>query len=283
MRYAIDVAPLGDLADPVAIVRLAKAAEAAGWDGLSTWDSLGVSMGTVAADPFVTLAAVAASTERLRLILSVAVLPRRRPQLLVQSTGTLDRISGGRLVLGIGAGADPGDFEAFGEGAPLSERVALMDAALPVVDRWLRGEAARLDQPGAAEVAVGPRPLQVPRPPVWFGGMRPGALRRAARWDGWIALATSDDGSEMVLSPDALGEMIGRVNAERAGLGRSDEPFDVALFARSDLGGANVAGAYAAAGATWWLESLSPMRGSPDELLAVVEAGPPRLPASAAK
>ncbi|MCJ7712620.1 MAG: LLM class flavin-dependent oxidoreductase, partial [Chloroflexi bacterium] len=85
MRYAIDIAPLGDLADPVAIVRLAVAAERAGWDGLSTWDSLGTSISAAAADPFVALTAVASATDRLRLILSVVALPRRRPQLVAQA------------------------------------------------------------------------------------------------------------------------------------------------------------------------------------------------------
>jgi alkanesulfonate monooxygenase SsuD/methylene tetrahydromethanopterin reductase-like flavin-dependent oxidoreductase (luciferase family) len=146
---------------------------------------------------------------------------------------------------------------------------------LPVIDRWLRGEAARLDVPGATDVLVGPRPVQRPRPPIWFGGMRPGALRRAARWDGWIALAVSDDGSEMVLAPAALAEMIGRVQAERESLGRGGDPFDVAVFAFSEPGKPGVPGAFEDAGATWWLESLSPMRGSLEELLAIVEAGPP--------
>ena len=94
-------------------MRLAVAAEAAGWDGLCTWDSLGVSMGTVAPDPFLALAAVASATTRLRLILSVVALPRRRPQLVAQSAATLDRWSGGRLVLGVGSGGDPGDFDAI--------------------------------------------------------------------------------------------------------------------------------------------------------------------------
>ncbi len=277
MRFAIDIAPLGDLADPVAIVRLARAAEASGWDGLSIWDSLGVSIGTVAADPFVALTAVAAATQRLRLIISVAVLPRRRAQLVVQSAGTLDRISGGRLILGVGAGGDPGDFEAFGEGAPLADRVARMDAALAVIDPWLRGEAAHLEGPGAVDVIVGPRPIQAPRPPIWLGGMRPGALRRAARWDGWIAIAVSDDGSSMVLAPDTLATMIGNVHAERAAMGRSADPFDIAVFAFSEPDKPEIAQAYADVGATWWLESLSPMRGSMEALLAVVEAGPPRL------
>jgi alkanesulfonate monooxygenase SsuD/methylene tetrahydromethanopterin reductase-like flavin-dependent oxidoreductase (luciferase family) len=276
IRCAIDIAPLGDLSDPVSIVRLAVAAEAAGWDGLSIWDSTGVSMGGAAADPFVTLAAVAAATERIRLIASVIVLSRRRPQLVVQAVATLDRVSGGRFVLGVGAGADPGDFGSFGEARESAERVTRMDAALAVIDPWLRGEPARLDVQDATVVTLGPRPVQQPRPPIWLGGMRPGALRRAARWDGWIAIATSEDGASMALSPEAFGEKVERVMAERAAIGRQDEPFDVAVFGYSDPGGAGLVASYAEHGATWWLESLSPMRGSVGALLAVVEGGPPR-------
>ncbi|HET9520581.1 MAG TPA: LLM class flavin-dependent oxidoreductase [Candidatus Limnocylindrales bacterium] len=277
MRYAIDIAPLGDLADPAAIVGLARAAEAAAWDGLSIWDSLGVSMGTSAVDPFVTLAAVAAATERLRLILSVVALPRRRPQLVVQAAATLDRVSGGRLVLGVGAGGDPGDVTSFGEDPDRTARVARFDEALRLVDALLRGDV--VDHHGPAYVvegvAVGPRPAQQPRPPIWLGGMRPGALRKAARWDGWIAIAVADDGTGINLSPEAFGQMVERVRAERRAGGRAADPFDVAVFAYSGPGGGEPA-AYAEAGATWWLESLSPMRGSLDALHAVVAAGPPR-------
>jgi alkanesulfonate monooxygenase SsuD/methylene tetrahydromethanopterin reductase-like flavin-dependent oxidoreductase (luciferase family) len=277
MRYAIDIAPLGDLADPAAIVRLARAAEAAGWDGLSIWDSLGVSMGTSSVDPFVTLAGVAAATERLRLILSVVALPRRRPQLVVQSAATLDRLSGGRLVLGVGAGGDPGDFTSFGEDADRTARVARFDEALPLIDALLRGATADHDGPGyvVRGVAVGPRPVQQPRPPIWLGGMRPGALRKAAAWDGWIAIAVADDGSGINLSAEAFGGLVANVRAERRAAGRDAEPFDIAVFAYSGPGG-GVPRAYEAAGATWWLESLSPMRGSLDDLHAVVAAGPPR-------
>jgi alkanesulfonate monooxygenase SsuD/methylene tetrahydromethanopterin reductase-like flavin-dependent oxidoreductase (luciferase family) len=277
MRFAVDIAPLGDLADPLAIVGLGRAAEAAGWDGLSIWDSTGVSMGTTAPDPFVALGAVAAATERLTLILSVVALPRRRDHLVVQSVGTLDRVSGGRLVFGVGAGGDPGDYEVFGEGGLLPERVARMDAALTRIDPWLRGEPARADGVGATDVVVGPRPLQVPRPPIWLGGMRPGALRRAAAWDGWIAIATSEDGARLELDPARFGEMVEAVHAERARLGPGDAPFDVAVFGfTAPPDGPAVVDAYAEAGATWWLESLSPMRGTLDELTAIVEAGPPR-------
>jgi probable F420-dependent oxidoreductase len=280
MRYAIDVAPLGELADPRAIVRLAVAAEAAGWDGLSTWDILGVSMDVEAADPFVVLAAVAAATERLRLITSVIVLPRRRPQLVAQAAGTLDRLSGGRLVLGIGAGADPGDFVAFGEPFEAPQRIRRMDEAADVVDALLRGRrlARTAGDDVVRDVAVGPRPVQQPRPPIWLGGMRPGAIRRAARWDGWIAIAVSEDGSSMELRPDAFGEMVERLRRERAALGRADDPVDVALFAFSEPAEVDLVSRYEDAGATWWLESLSPLRGSFERLLGRVQAGPPRRP-----
>jgi alkanesulfonate monooxygenase SsuD/methylene tetrahydromethanopterin reductase-like flavin-dependent oxidoreductase (luciferase family) len=278
LQFAIDVAPLGELSDPAAIIRLARTAEASGWDGLSIWDSTGVSMGTSAADPFVALAGVAAATERIRLILSVVALPRRRPQLVVQSVGTLDRLSGGRLILGIGAGGDPGDFTTFGEPVDPRTRIGRLDESIGLVDALLRGETVRHDGPEyvVRDVAVGPRPLQEPRPPIWLGGMRPGALRRAAQWDGWIAIAVADDGSGINLTPDAFGEMVGRIIAEREAAGRAGFPFDIAVFAVSEPHGPEPARAFAEAGATWWLESLSPMRGSLDDLLSIVANGPPR-------
>lgn len=278
MRYAVDVAPLGDFADPVAIAELGRAAEAAGWDGLSIWDHLGVGMGTVSADPFIALSAVASVTERLRLIVSVAALPRRRPQLVVQAAGTLDRWSGGRLVLGIGAGGDPADFASFGEEVDRSKRVSLMDEAAGIVDSLLRGEEVEHRGPAftVTGVTVGPRPVQEPRPPIWLGGVRPGALRRAARWDGWIAMGlTSDDPSAMTLTPGDLAGSVAAIGAERETVGLAEAPFDVAIFGMADIAPARPA-AYEDAGATWWLESFSPLRGSIDHVRVVIDAGPPR-------
>jgi probable F420-dependent oxidoreductase len=276
MRYAVDVAPLGEYADPRLIVRLARAAEACGWDGLSTWDVIGVSLGGVAGDPFVTLAAAAAATERLRLIASVVVLPRRRPQLVAQAAATLDLLSDGRLVLGVGAGADPADFTAFGEA--FDDRIARFDEAVAIVDRLLRGETVTHDGPAyrVTGATVGPRPAQVPRPPIWIGAMRPGGIRRAARWDGWIAVATSEDGTAMALSPEAFGRQVDLFHAERAVIGRADEPTEVALYGFSDPKETDLVAAYASAGATWWIESLSSLRAGPDVLLRRIEAGPPR-------
>jgi alkanesulfonate monooxygenase SsuD/methylene tetrahydromethanopterin reductase-like flavin-dependent oxidoreductase (luciferase family) len=266
VKFAVDLAPMGELADPRELVRLAVAAERAGWDGVSTWDVLGTVMDVPAADPFVALAAIASATKQLRLITSVVVLPRRRPQLVAQAAATLDALSDGRFVLGIGAGGDPGDFTSFGELFD-GERIARLDADAELIDRWLRGEG----QP-----AVGPRPVQAPRPPIWVGGGKPGALRRAARWDGWIGVATTEDYNAMQLTPEDVAERVAAIGAERSRLRRDAGPFDVALFAHSDPGDEAMVAAYGEAGVTWWLESLSPARGPAEELLARIEAGPPR-------
>ncbi|HEY7701944.1 MAG TPA: LLM class flavin-dependent oxidoreductase [Candidatus Limnocylindrales bacterium] len=277
MRYAIDVAPLGPLAEPSAVAELAAAAETAGWDGISIWDSLGTSIGADAADPFITLAAAAARTSRLSLITSVLALPRRRPQLVAQSVATLDRWSGGRLIVGIGSGGDPGDFEPFGESFDPARRALMLDEAVSIVDQLLRGESVDHVGPNytVRNAAVGPRPVQKPRPPIWIGGMKPGALRRAAAWDGWVANAVSEVTFALDRTPEDIAAMVARCAEARQDLGREAAPFDVAIFGVSERGQGEIVDAYADAGATWWLESLSPMRGPVEELLEFVTNGPP--------
>ncbi|HYM83641.1 MAG TPA: LLM class flavin-dependent oxidoreductase [Candidatus Dormibacteraeota bacterium] len=274
MRYCVDIAPLGGFADPRAMARLARTAEASGWDAFSTWDVLATTMGG-AADPFVALSAAAATTERIRLIVSVVALARRRPQLVVQAASSLDLLSGGRLVLGVGSGADRPDFDAFDEPFEASERIGRMDEAVDLVDAWLRGETVEHEgRLVERAVAVGPAPLQRPRPPIWFGSSgRPGALRRAARWDGWIAVSVNEDGVTLGLTPDAFGSAVTRLREERAAAGL-DGPYEIAVFGQDGLGGAR-ASEFADAGATWWLESYSPMRGSLEEIDAAIAKGPP--------
>jgi alkanesulfonate monooxygenase SsuD/methylene tetrahydromethanopterin reductase-like flavin-dependent oxidoreductase (luciferase family) len=149
-----------------------------------------------------------------------------------------------------------------------------LDEGLALVDRLLRGETIVHAGPSyvVGGAAVGPAPIQRPRPPIWVGGMRPGALRRAARYDGWIAIGVAEDGSAMALTPADFGSMV-----ERLQRGRADENrvFDIAIFGLTDPSDPGRVAAYAEAGATWWLESLSLMRGSIDQLRAIVDAGPP--------
>lgn len=98
MRHGIDVAIIGEWAEPGFVVEAARAAEAAGWDALFVWDHLAYTWGVPAADPWVVLAAVAQATVRLRLGTAVTPLPRRRPAVLASAVTTLDRLSGGRVI-----------------------------------------------------------------------------------------------------------------------------------------------------------------------------------------
>jgi hypothetical protein len=108
-----------------------------------------------------------------------------------------------------------------------------------------------------------------------MGAYRPGGIRRAARWDGWIAVTIGEDGVSLSMPPEALAERMAIARAERAAAGLDGQPFDVAVFGQAGLGGFGPAD-YESAGATWWLESVSPMRGSPGDVAAIAQAGPPR-------
>jgi alkanesulfonate monooxygenase SsuD/methylene tetrahydromethanopterin reductase-like flavin-dependent oxidoreductase (luciferase family) len=271
VQFAIDVPPLGPLAEPDAVLRLAEAAEEAGWDGIATWDHLGFVWGAPSADPFVLLAAIAARTERLRLITSVLVLPRRRPVLVAQSVATLDRLSNGRVTLGVGLGGERQEFEAFGEGDGWTDRPARFDASVRAIDGLLRGERVTSAQPAEVrEVTLAPLPVQQPRPPIWVGAYSDNGYRRSAAWDGWIT-TMGPDGSPR--PPEHVADVNETIRAARRAAG-SPGPFDVALLGVTEPGGLDVGG-YAAAGVTWSIESLHPMRPLAD-LLARVRAGPQR-------
>ena len=123
-RRGIFIAPFDELADPNTLAALAASAEAHGWDGLFVWDHVRYRAPVRAvADPWVALAAVAAATDRIRLGPLVTPLARRRVQKLARETVTLDHLSRGRLVLGVGLGSDRnGELGPFGEVVDLRER-----------------------------------------------------------------------------------------------------------------------------------------------------------------
>lgn len=151
-------------------------------------ERLAGAMSTVWYDPVATLAYLAAATDRVRLLSHVAVVGLRHPLATAKQYATLDHLSGGRLILGVGAGHVQEEFEALGadfagRGAVLDETVDALKAAL--------GEAEFPEFEGERYAFSGlgqrPRPAQTPRPPLWVGGSSPAALRRAAvRGDGWL-------------------------------------------------------------------------------------------------
>src|ERR671920_2046415 len=107
MRSGLFVPLFDELADPAVVARLSAEAEEAGWHGIFVWDNLRYVEPVVdVADPWITLAAMATATQRIRLGPMVTPLARRRPVKVARETATLDLLSGGRLTLGVGLGSD---------------------------------------------------------------------------------------------------------------------------------------------------------------------------------
>jgi probable F420-dependent oxidoreductase len=264
VHYGICLANIGTYSDPRVPIRVAQAADASGWDGVFVWDHLAFAWGVPAADPWTVLAAIATSTERVRLGTAVTPVARRRPHVLAHQVATLDNLSGGRVTFGAGLGGSTSEFGKFGEPTDARVRAAMLDEGLELLRRLWSGEEVthRGDHYVAEGVTLAPTPVQE-HLPVWIGGNRPASLRRAARWDGW--LADSADPTGMTLSPDDIARSI-------AVIGRSDD-YEVAVLGQRDRGDP---AAYAQAGATWWLENLHDERGSIDEVLGLIREGPPR-------
>jgi alkanesulfonate monooxygenase SsuD/methylene tetrahydromethanopterin reductase-like flavin-dependent oxidoreductase (luciferase family) len=247
-RRAIFIAPFGELADARRLARLAGAAEASGWDGFFLWDHLVYVDTRELADPWIAMTAIACATERVRLGALVTPTPRRRIQKLARETVTLDRLSGGRLVLGVGIGGDRhGEFAPFGDPAEPRERARLLDEGLErLVELW-GGEFA-------------PPPAQQPRIPIWVGARwpNPRPIRRAARWDGIFPIDLQ--------GPESLAELVTQVRELRA---REAGPFD---FVVTNPAGTDP-GPWEEAGATWCLTGFGPAP-TEAEVREAIDAGP---------
>jgi probable F420-dependent oxidoreductase len=199
MQYLIQhPEPIGierDLFDAGEVVAVAKAVEAAGWDGLAFTEHpapgyrwLAEGGGHQTLDPFVALGAAAAVTERIRLLTYLAVLPYRNPLLLAKSAATVDMISNGRFILGLGTGYLKGEF--FALGVDFEERNLLFDEALEVMPMHWSGE--RFSYEGrhfnARDIIARPSPK---RPiPIWIGGNAKITRRRVAtKAQGWMPMS----------------------------------------------------------------------------------------------
>lgn len=181
--------------DPRVVAAYAARAEALGFDGLWTLDSAlgGPTAHTPLLDGPHMLSHVAAVTERVRLGVAVIVMGRRQPVLLARELATIDRLSGGRLVVGVGLGA-PETERVAALGFPTDRRVRRLIEGVAVMRAlWASDEAAHDGELWRfAGARVEPKPIQRPGPPVWFGAGREPALRRAALLgDGWIGSGSS--------------------------------------------------------------------------------------------
>jgi alkanesulfonate monooxygenase SsuD/methylene tetrahydromethanopterin reductase-like flavin-dependent oxidoreductase (luciferase family) len=281
MKYGISIPNFGYYFDARRTAELAHKAEEAGWDGFFVWDHLHWPMHPApVADPWVLLTAIALRTERIRLGTMVTPLSRRRPWKLARETLTLDHLSNGRLILGVGLGYfEEEEFAIFGEATQPRKRAEMLDEALQVLDGLWSGEPFHFDGEHyhLNEIQYHPAALQQPRIPVWVAGMWPNKApaRRAARWDGFFPIPKED----RPLSPDEVHEILTIVRANRPI--ESADAFDMVVSGYSEGGEAqwdqDLIHPLRKAGATWFLEACDPWRYDYDQALARIRKGPPEI------
>jgi alkanesulfonate monooxygenase SsuD/methylene tetrahydromethanopterin reductase-like flavin-dependent oxidoreductase (luciferase family) len=204
---------------PGDVAAAARHAESLGFESVWVVDQLVAGTGLPVLDSGIALAAAAAATSRVRLAYGVAIVPLRPLAWLAKQVASLQHVSGGRLILGVGAGGDRHSQSWAAAGVPRSERGRRTDLALRVLPELLAGRPARLGEAEDSPVVTLAPPAPVP--PIIVGGMSEAALRRAARYgDGWFPLPAP---------LAAVAEARARLNELAAGRGRPELPVTASL------------------------------------------------------
>lgn len=265
MRYGF-VVPWGDAAD---VAELAVAAEANGWDALFVWEGL---YGT---DAWVSLGVAATRTTRLRLGTMLTPVSRRKPWELAGQVATVDRLSGGRVILTVGLGATDSGFDAFGEETDRKIRAELLDEGLDVMQGLWTGRPFGYDgthyRLAPSDFPAIGHTVQTPRPTTWCVGAlgRPKSMSRVAKLDGLVPQVVDTDGARQ----PTLDELAAAVTELRSAVG--ERPFDIVVEAND---AEHSPAAWASAGATWWIESMWGAMSEADPVGAAMdrlERGPP--------
>ncbi|MCU1455032.1 MAG: putative F420-dependent oxidoreductase, Rv2161c family [Acidimicrobiales bacterium] len=239
--HRVDAGP--ELISGEAIAELAAAAERAGFAAAYTtehpfpttdWLAAG---GHHALDPLVALSFAAAATTTLRLHTNLFIAAYRNPFLAAKGLASLDVLSGGRLIVGIGAGYLEGEFDALG--SPYTDRNDRTDDAIHAMRQAWSGEP--ITAVGHGWTAVGntmlPRPVQQPGPPIWIGGNSKRAIRRAVDLaDGWSPFPNPAQGADRtrtaaLASTDDLADRLAYARAYATDVGRT-APLDVVFVPR---------------------------------------------------
>lgn len=273
LRFGVYLPPFGPFGDPAVLVDLAVRAERAGWDGVFLWDHL-VRGSMPVADAWTALGAIAQATERVFLGPSVTPLPRRRPWVVARQASTVSRLSGGRLILGVGLGVDhSGDFSRFGERSDPAARPSMLTEGLDVLRAMWSGEPFErggVHYPVKLEASP-PEPHPIP---IWMASStrKPAVIRRAAGCEGIFPIA------DHTMTPEEIRDVISALRDAGVPEGR---PYDVVVSGQASSAWETAnpddvdLAALLGAGATWWMESLRYVHPL-EQCLGVVEAGPPR-------
>ncbi|MCV7021399.1 TIGR03619 family F420-dependent LLM class oxidoreductase [Mycolicibacterium aichiense] len=247
MRYTLEypselpTAP-EDFLSPDVIRAVVSRAEAAGFAAVALSEHPAPSLkwrrngGHNTLDPVAALSFMAAVTSRIRLMTNLFVLPFRNPYLSAKALGSLDILSGGRLIAGVGAGYLRSEFAALG--IEVDDRAALLDEALAALRSiWTDPETP---VSGRGFTATGPMwlqpPVQRPHPPIWVGGNTAAAARRVVEYgSGWMPLIVpasmaSAIGTDALEDAAAFGARLGRLRQDLADAGRDPDVLDVQVI-----------------------------------------------------
>jgi len=209
MNFGITLPNFGKYANKNEIIKIATAAEELGFDSIWVSDHVIIpdsheGFGNVFYDPFITLSYVAANTSNTSLGISVIILPYRNPVVLAKMISTLDELSGGRIILGIGAGWLEKEFQALG--ISFNKRGEMTDEYLKVLKTlWTQDNPSFKGKHfNFSDIKFLPKPIQKPYPPIWVGGGSNKAIERAViNGDGWHPVG---------LTPQELKEKLKYVN-----------------------------------------------------------------------
>jgi len=279
LKYAIHFPNFGIFYNPKEFAKIAFEAEEAGWEGFFLWDHLtyGMSGDIPFCDPWIALSAVAMKTTEIKIGTMVTPLPRRRPWQLARETVSLDHLSDGRLILGVGLGDPPSEFSKFGEQKNPLIRAKKLDESLDILLGLWSGQNFQYkgDYYKLRKIQFIPTPING-KIPIWVAGLWPNKkpFLRAARYDG--AFPNSIKFPDL-LSPNELKEVKEFIIKNRT----KKDKFDI-LFAGDTPGDPNKAKEiikpYEDAGVTWWAENISGLRfsNSRDKILERIRQGPPK-------
>ncbi len=213
--------------DSVQVRESARLVESAGYDSL--WVTENVHSGPEALEPMVVLSQFAAYTERITIGPAVVLLPLRNPVGFAHAVATVDHLSEGRFILGVGSGGNAVEgYKAYS--VPLSERGKRCDETLEIMTKLWTGEPVTFEGKFSefSDYALGARPYQRPHPPIWVGGDAPPVLRRAGRWgDGFIPAHTA---------PGDTAEMYRKIEGYRRECGRESGEFANGIYLYVNFG-----------------------------------------------
>jgi alkanesulfonate monooxygenase SsuD/methylene tetrahydromethanopterin reductase-like flavin-dependent oxidoreductase (luciferase family) len=270
MKFGISVANFLVSTTPQDYIELAKRTEEAGWDGFFLWDHINWREEKPNHDPWILLAAIASHTNTIKIGTAVTPLPRRRPHKIARETVTIDHISKGRLILGVGLGWPPKkEFQAFGEPTDKTVRAKMLDESLEILTGLWTGQPLHYE--GEYFIVEGvqfrPTPFEKKRIPIWVAGTWPkkNPFRRAAKFQGVIPMGTRNS--------EEFRAMMDYVKKHR----KSKSSFDW-VSSSSYLSGAKrnrYVSEFKDVGANWYVESwgVQPFK----KQLKRIERGPPDI------